>query len=109
VDSLSNIIPSNKGWEINICNENLFEKLQDTSFGWEANVVTVLGKYNTGKTFLLDLLMQTSLRSNNAINKGLSLKFINTDQRKLVLVDTVGMDHPIKGMDNVFLFISYNE
>jgi hypothetical protein len=98
IDSLVNIFPSKPGWEIKVFNNELEPQLHDPNFGWDSNIIAVLGMYDKGKTFLLNLLAQTSLLSSSVVTtEGLSLKHIDTDRNKFILLDTAGMDPPIKG------------
>jgi len=91
IDSLPGAI--SRGWEIITSAELKAEPI------FEGAVVGVLGRYNQGKTFLLQKLtrMQLGISSDFYSTEGLSFKFFSTEEDTLqhVIMDTSGLNTPI--------------
>ena len=68
------------------------------SASWEGAIVSVVGLYDKGKTFVLNNITNANLPSGKKVNtKGLSFKHVNVDSgTNLVLLDTAGSYSPVR-------------
>ena len=87
----------NEGWEIKM-NENAKQKYEE--FKKEKVIkIGVIGNANKGKSFLLSKISKIPLPLGTSIRtKGLSLKYPVLDKyknRKIVLLDSVGLETPV--------------
>ena len=65
---------------------------------WEGAIVSVVGLYDKGKTFVLNNLAESNLPSGKKVTTaGLSFKYVDLEQgTKLILLDTAGSYSPVK-------------
>ena len=72
---------------------------KDKSLGtWEGAIVSVVGLYDKGKTFVLNNLAESNLPSGKKVTTaGLSFKYVDIEKgTKLILLDTAGSYSPVK-------------
>eukprot|EP01001_Neometanema_parovale_P011480 NODE_772_length_2108_cov_85.934005_g734_i0.p1 GENE.NODE_772_length_2108_cov_85.934005_g734_i0~~NODE_772_length_2108_cov_85.934005_g734_i0.p1 ORF type:complete len:642 (+),score=96.86 NODE_772_length_2108_cov_85.934005_g734_i0:54-1979(+) len=66
---------------------------------WSGTIVTVLGEFNKGKTWVLNELTGSKLPSGvNIRTEGLSFKRLELARRELALLDTAGAGSPVKSV-----------
>jgi uncharacterized coiled-coil protein SlyX len=65
---------------------------------WEGAIVSVVGLYDKGKTFVLNNLAESNLPSGKKVTTaGLSFKYVDVEKgTKLILLDTAGSYSPVK-------------
>lgn len=65
---------------------------------WEGAIVSVVGLYDKGKTFVLNNLAESNLPSGKKLTTaGLSFKYVDVEKgTKLILLDTAGSYSPVK-------------
>lgn len=65
---------------------------------WEGAIVSVVGLYDKGKTFVLNNLSESNLPSGKKVTTaGLSFKYVDIEKgTKLILLDTAGSYSPVK-------------
>ncbi|CAF4609998.1 unnamed protein product, partial [Rotaria sp. Silwood2] len=88
---------STTGWEI-VLGQNVDDATsQNPNMGDSRGVViAVLGSYNRGKTFLLNLLCNTRLPNGNLVHtEGLSITAGRKDAEHTIFIDTAGSDTAI--------------
>jgi hypothetical protein len=92
----ANIGKSGKNKSPNSSTDNLLKK--GTGSKWDGAIVSVVGLYDKGKTFVLNNITNINLPSGKKINtKGLSFKTVSVDNgTNLVLLDTAGSYSPVK-------------
>lgn len=71
---------------------------KNKGLSWEGAIVSVVGLYDKGKTFVLNNITNSNLPSGKKVNtKGLSFKHVNVDSgTNLVLLDTAGSYSPVR-------------
>jgi ABC-type taurine transport system ATPase subunit len=102
------------GWPVQLT-DRLIEEIDDPknkklpieerlTFGADKAIVSVLGLFNKGKTFLLNQICNINLPSGLKVNtKGLSFQEPNNN-KNIVLLDTAGASAPLQGMTNISYF-----
>ncbi|UJR11892.1 hypothetical protein I4U23_016070 [Adineta vaga] len=85
------------GWEIALSENAIrFGQTEPTSEGTRGLVVAVLGSYNRGKSFLLNLLCDTKLPSGNLVStEGISITIPKNTAENIIFIDTAGTDTAI--------------
>ena len=81
----------NKGWFIKINNAN-YKKYKNE----KTTIIGVIGNSNKGKSFLVSKISKDYLPSGIKIKtKGLCFKYPKSSDRRIALIDTVGLEKPI--------------
>lgn len=100
-----------KGWEVSFSRE-FYDKLDSEDKSalihsddhmWEGAVVSVVGLYDKGKTFVLNKITQSNLPSGKKVStKGLSFKHVKVEgETNFVLLDSAGSYSPVKVVDEL--------
>jgi len=94
IDQVNQIEP---GWPVKFNDPIIKELLLNRAVEWNSSVMTVQGQYKRGKTFVLNLLTNSTLPSSKIMaTVGLSFKLTKTTKgQQVVLVDAAGVHTPI--------------
>ena len=107
--NIKSIKDINKGWEIkmNERGENNYKLYKNK----EIIKIGVIGNANKGKSFILSKLSKINLPSGTSIRtEGLSIKYPDLEDfknRKIVLLDSIGLETPILRENNVLINKEY--
>eukprot|EP01012_Entosiphon_sulcatum_P008626 TRINITY_DN14733_c0_g1_i2.p1 TRINITY_DN14733_c0_g1~~TRINITY_DN14733_c0_g1_i2.p1 ORF type:complete len:626 (+),score=178.98 TRINITY_DN14733_c0_g1_i2:455-2332(+) len=95
------VVTAGKGWEV------IGKCGADSTLRWKGPIATVLGDFNKGKTFVLNLIgsdPSKPLPSSAFIHtEGLSFKQVVLNLKKVVFLDTAGFNAPSKGITDEIL------
>ena len=106
IDSLENL--KENGWKIEATLEGYqkYEKEKDKS----CTLVSLLGKKNKGKTFILSKINNLEIPDGcNITTKGLSFIISDKDENNIIFLDTAGFEIPLCEDDEFFKFYTNNE
>lgn len=96
IDCFNNLI---KGWDMKYTEEGFNRYLKQQNE--KSCVVGVVGNSNKGKSFILQKFTNTQLPNGYSIKtEGLSIKYPIIDTQNLILLDSAGLENPLKEISN---------
>ena len=99
--NINSILELNKGWEIKFNSEQAKEKY-DKMKEEEILKVGVIGNGNKGKSFFLSKISDYELPTGTSIRtEGLSLKYPDNSNKKIILMDSAGFETPLLDNNNI--------
>ena len=108
IQSIKGII---KGWNIKYSQQ--FEKDYKTKIKEKIVKIGIIGNSNKGKSFILSKISKIKLPSGSSIKtEGLSIKYPDLEgfkDRKIVLIDSAGLETPVLKENNEDLELSNNK
>lgn len=104
VVKINSLLSVNDGWDIVAApplHQTLLDEGENLGSQWKGSIVSMLGFYNKGKTFLLNKLAGATFASGQTVNtEGLSFKLIEKKEFKAIVIDTAGLESPVCGAPN---------
>ena len=99
--NINSILDVNKGWEIKF-NSKKGKEEYDKMVKEDILKVGVIGNGNKGKSFFLSKISDYELPTGTSIRtEGLSLKFPDNSNKKIILMDSAGFETPLLDNNNI--------
>ena len=99
--NINSILDINKGWEIKF-NSKKGKEEYDKMVKEDILKVGVIGNGNKGKSFFLSKISDYELPTGTSIRtEGLSLKFPDNSNKKIILMDSAGFETPLLDNNNI--------
>ena len=99
--NINSMLEINKGWKIKFNSDKGKEKY-DKMIKEEILKIGVIGNGNKGKSFFLSKISDYELPTGTSIRtEGLSLKFPDNSNKKIILMDSAGFETPLLDNNNI--------